>query len=244
MVTVRLVGGLGNQLFQYAYARTLPSAQLFDACNQYGCLLSKLNIKLPIVNSSEGRWISERSLRYDPSPEVDSICTLAGYWQCERYFQGISEEIKSEYTLRCSPSMGAQESFKRIEEEKNSTMLHIRRGDYLTWARERHGVLPVSYYQEAIKFVPNSHIFVFSDDPAWARNLSLPYPMTIVNHSPCEDLWLMSACKNAVIANSSFSWWGAWLGPDKKGTVVAPRQWFAKGNEDAQDIVPLRWNRI
>jgi hypothetical protein len=120
-------------------------------------------------------------------------------------------------------------------------MVHVRRGDYLTWAAQRHGVLPVSYYQEAARQFKDSHFFLFSDDPA----CSLPFPHTRISCTPHEDLHLMSLCKGAVIANSSLSWWSAWLGADKNGgKVVAPKQWFKTGNEDAQDIVPERWLRL
>jgi hypothetical protein len=103
-------------------------------------------------------------------------------------------------------------------------------------------VVVTNYIAERIE---NPHFFVFSDDQDWAHSLALPFVTTVVSHSPHEDLWLMSKCRHAVLANSSFSWWGAWLGPDKNGgIVVAPKQWFAQGNEDSADIVPERWTRI
>lgn len=241
-ITVNLQGGIGNTLFQYAYARTKPSAQLFDNCNQYRCHLGRFNTNLLYTTRPEGRWISERGLRYDPNPEVEDPCVLNGYYQCERYFINIETTIRREFTLRERPSALAEQFAKQIMETPNSVMLHVRRGDYLTWAKERHGTLPMEYYQNAAQKFVAPHLFVFSDDPSY--NLSLPYPTTRVSCMPHEDLWLMSLCNNAIIANSSFSWWGAWLGADKRGKVIAPKQWFARGNEDAADIVPARWTQI
>ena len=242
MITVNLQGGIGNTLFQYAYARTLTlcGVHLYNACNQYGCQLERFNIKLPFTKRPEGRWISERGLTYDQNPEVDNPCVLNGYWQCENYFRHIADSIKEEFTLKEEPSVQAKQHADEINKTKNSVMVHVRRGDYLTWARERHGVLPVEYYIQAAKYFTDPHFFLFSDDPS----CSMPFPHTRVSCLPHEDLWLMSKCKNAVIANSSFSWWGAWLGADATGTVIAPKKWFAKGNEDSRDIVPSRWTQI
>ena len=240
MITVNLQGGIGNTLFQYAYARALPNAQLYDACRQYGCHLTRFNTKLPFTTHPEGRWISERGLPYDPHPEIEDPSVQNGYWQCEKYFTHIAGELKKEFTLRDTPSASAQQCAKKIAEAPNSIMVHARRGDYLTWAKERHGVLPTEYYTQAAKHFTDPHFFLFSDDPSYT--ISLPH--TRISCLPHEDLWLMSLCKHAVIANSSFSWWGAWLGADTTGIVIAPKQWFTKGNEDARDIVPSRWIKI
>ena len=242
MITVNLQGGIGNTLFQYAYARTftLCGVQLFNNCTQYGCHLERFNTVLPFTVKPEGRWISERSLRYDPNPEVENPCVLNGYYQCEKYFHR-PDMLAQELTLRETPSARAQQFAEQIGVTPNSVMVHVRRGDYLTWAAQRHGALPMEYYLEAAKHFPNAHFFVFSDDSEY----NLPIPHIRVSCMPHEDLWLMSLCNNAIIANSSFSWWGAWLGADKTGgRVIAPQQWFAHGNSDAQDIVPERWLRV
>jgi hypothetical protein len=241
MITVNVCGGIGNTLFQYAYARTLPGiVRLLNNCTQYGCQLSRFNINLSFTSKPEGRWISEKGLPFDPSPEVEDPSIQNGYWQCDRYFSNIENEIRKEITLKEIPSNTARKYAEQILSSPNSVMLHIRHGDYLTWAKERHGVLPVEYYLKAIEHFTNPNVFLFSDDP----NCSVPVPHTRVYCAPHEDLWLMSKCRHAIIANSSFSWWGAWLGADKTGTVIAPKQWFAKGNEDARDIIPVRWIRI
>ena len=246
MIYVNLCGGIGNQLFQAAFARSLTlkyEVALLNSCTQYGCQISRFNINTPILPHPGWRWISERSLRYDPNPEVEENTILAGYYQAEMNFKNVESSIRSEFTLREPLSHAAKIAATLISGTPNSVMLHVRRGDYLTWAAQRHGVLPVGYYQEAAKQFANPHFFIFSDDDSYS--LPLPYPMTRIRCTPHEDLHLMSLCKHAIIANSSFSWWGAWLGADKHGGfVVAPKQWFRTGNADAQDIVPKRWTQI
>jgi hypothetical protein len=243
MLTVNTCGGLGNQLFQYAYARSLSdryNVSLTDACNQYGLQLNHFNITLPIIPHPGWRWIAERALRFDTNPEVEENSILAGYWQCEKYFSHIADVLKAELTLRNTPSASAQRFAEQISVTPNSVMVHVRRGDYLTWAAQRHGALPMHYYEGALSQFTNHNIFLFSDDPS----CPFPLPYTRVQCQPHEELWLMSKCKNAIIANSSFSWWGAWLGADKMGKVIAPKQWFRTGNEEAADIVPDRWLRL
>lgn len=244
MISVNLCGGLGNTLFQYAFARALSISRevaLLDSCTQYGCQLTRFNVKLPVLPHPGWRWIAERSLRYDPKPEIEDNSILAGYWQCERYFSSVEKELRQELTLSEPPSAAAQRYAEQITSTPNSVAVHVRRGDYLTWAAQRHGVLPVSYYQEAAAQFVQPTYFLFSDD----SDYTLPFTSTKVHCTPWEDLWLMSLCKHAIIANSSLSWWGAWLGADKAGgKVIAPRQWFRTGNEEAQDIVPERWLRL
>ena len=213
---------------------------LTDACNQYGLQLNHFNITLPIIPHPGWRWIAERSLRFDPFPEIEDNAIIAGYWQCEKYFSHIADVLKAELTLRDVPSVTAQRFADQISVTPNSVMVHVRRGDYLTWAAQRHGALPMDYYDRALSHFTNHNVFLFSDDPYCL----FPMPYTRVQCQPHEELWLMSKCKNAIIANSSFSWWGAWLGADKTGTVIAPKQWFRTGNEDAEDIVPDRWLRL
>ncbi len=251
MISIRLVGGLCNQMFQYAFGRSLQrhDVRYFDQCGQYGYQLGNFNTKVTMVAGPEGQPHSESTLLYDPSEQSPADpSALYGYWQCEKYFLNVESELRAELTLRNTPSPQAQQWADGIS-SVNSAFVHIRRGDYTTWAKESHGTLPYSYYLQAANHiaesVSNPHFFVFSDDTDWAtRRFRLPYPTTVLGNAPHEDLWLMSKCKHAVIANSSFSWWGAWLNPNKERVVVAPQQWFAQGNENARDICPARWLRI
>ncbi len=245
MITVRLVGGLGNQMFQYAYGRALMqkySVQFMNHCGQYGMSVDKFNTQIQINNTPEGPARSEKGLPYDSSEiTVADPSVLYGYWQCERYFLDVESELRQEFTLKepTSAAIGCS----------NSVAVHIRRGDYLTWAAECHGALPLDYYLKAAKHLAEGfqglRFFVFTDDQGWAQNnFRFPYPTSVIHTTPHEDLILFSKCRHAIIANSSFSWWGAWLGADKTGTVIAPKDWFRTKEYDSRDIVPERWLRI
>lgn len=252
MLTVRLVGGLGNQLFQYAYGRTLMrqhEVQFMNHCGQYGCSVDRFNTQVVYNEKPEGPARSEKGLTYDPSElVVQDPSVLYGYWQCEKYFLDVENALRLEFTLKEAPSDYAKGIAEQVEREQ-SVSLHIRRGDYLTWAREIHGLLPLDYYVRAANYLlerkKDLRFYVFSDDPEWAsHNFNFPYAKVVAHSSPHEDLWVMSKCKHSIVANSSFSWWGAWLGDRKDKITIAPQQWFAQGNENSKDIVPERWLRL
>ena len=136
----------------------------------------------------------------------------------------------------------------------DSVMVHVRRGDYvsLAAAAANHGTCTPEYYRAALDLlrqtVPAPTLFVFSDDPAWATaNLRFDVPTRYVSHNPPsepdQDLRLMSACRHAIIANSSFSWWGAWLGQGERRVVIAPSRWFADGRP-TPDLIPTDWRTL
>ena len=133
--------------------------------------------------------------------------------------------------------------------------LHIRRGDYVSNEKYNaaHGTCDLAYYARAADFIADRigtpTIYAFSDDPTWvAENLKLPYDVRYVDHNSAatnyEDLRLMAACQHHIIANSSFSWWGAWLNPSQDKLVAAPSQWFADPNKVNPDILPLAWYTV
>jgi hypothetical protein len=137
----------------------------------------------------------------------------------------------------------------------NAVSLHVRRGDYVSNpdSSRVHALCGMDYHQTAVRRIaevsPQPHLFVFSDDPEWAaRNLHLDHPMTIVTGNDTrhdyEDLHLMSLCKHHVVANSSFSWWGAWLNGNADKIVIAPARWFASGKFDTRDLFPSSWTTI
>lgn len=195
-----------------------------------------------------GRWKvrRERSPRYDPAV-LDSAdgTLLRGYWQSEKYFSDCAERIGRELEL-AQPLPAAHAALRERMRETASVSLHVRRGDYVTsrTAAAFHGELPMDYYQRAIDrirdVVAAPSFFIFSDDPAWCRE-HLDIPGCEVFHVSAElrsdgaqDLALMRGCRHHIIANSSFSWWGAWLagvGQPEHGQVIAPRQWFAHADD-------------
>ena len=183
---------------------------------------------------------------------------LVGYWQSEKYFQDIEGSLRKEFTLRAGIGAESEKVASQIR-SCDSVFLHVRRGDYVSDAaiRKVYDICSIEYYQAGVEYIkrriPGAHFFVFSDEPAWVReNLKLSVPFTVVDHNPpgdrnvpCrehEDLWLMSLCQHAIVANSSFSWWGAWLNPVKDRIVIAPKEWLR--TKDEPDRVPERWIRI
>ena len=178
---------------------------------------------------------------------------LSGFWQSEAYFADIRNELLNELTPSVMPSKKDQEVINQINSSV-AVSVHVRRGDYVTLksASAYHGLCSLDYYHAAIQHiaerVKNPTLFIFSDDPEWTRsNLTSSFPTYYVEHNNAEnafqDLRLMALCQHHIIANSSFSWWGAWLAERQDGVVVAPERWYA-GNRSTPDLIPARWTRI
>ena len=173
---------------------------------------------------------------------------LAGYWQSEKYFADQADAIRADFAFTDPLDEQNADAAAQIA-ASIAVAVHVRRGDYVTdpGARDFLGTLPLDYYSSAAELVrrraPDAHFFVFSDDPDWCRaHLRLGGPTTFVDHNEGRgalDLRLMTLCRHHVIANSSFSWWGAWLARPEGQIVVAPRRWGAAS--DAGDVVPDRW---
>lgn len=241
MITVKLLGGLGNQMFQAAYALALKekgyqvqldrSSLVEGTHREYS--LGYFGIEA--VQEATGPHDYERSLRYDsnhlcpPDPS-----TLIGYWQSEKYFANISEKVRT--VLK----------FQDFGPDLNAIAIHVRRQDYVD-LQHFHGMPGLDYYREGIAYIRkktgfNLPVRVFSDDHQWCVE-NLPSDFTIMNGgNKYEDLKLMAACDYHVIANSSYSWWGAWLSRDR--ITVAPKAWFSDPNVDYSDIMPERWVKM
>jgi hypothetical protein len=179
---------------------------------------------------------------------------LDGYWQSYSYFKDIEHIITQEFSVK-TPQMGKNKELAEQMARCNSVSLHIRRGDYVSNPRtnKMHGTCPLDYYYKCIQLVSQEikdlHFFIFSDDADWVRdNLNIDFPTVIVSHNGIEkdyeDIRLMSQCKHHIIANSTFSWWGAWLNPSKEKIVFAPKQWFADRRYDTRDLIPEGWKKI
>jgi hypothetical protein len=176
---------------------------------------------------------------------------LDGFWQFPDYFADCESVIRAELM----PTAGVHEvDYAMVNRVKdvNSISIHVRRDDYLTSARFI-GALPVAYYTSAIAWmvnrVENPHFFVFSDDPAWARaNILIGGPVDYIAHdvedSPFKDLHLMAQCHHHIIANSTFSWWAAWLSSSESPLVVAPMRWFAEVAPGNHSRLPTSWNAL
>jgi len=289
-VIARIEGGLGNQLFQYASARSLADRLGRDLVldlrglqknGDRGYMLDRYAIRatvataddlqnLPAWQSSRmGRLLSRASQRcpwwvsfpvfwpesfaYDARFErIPRPVYLVGYWQSEKYFAWNRGRILSDLSL-----VRQLEESSTLNAIRNTTSvsLHIRRGDYVTnpLAAKFHGLCDLSYYQAAVDGLvarfPELQVFAFSDDPEWVkRNLKLNVALHIMDVCSADeahiDLELMSNCRHHVIANSSFSWWGAWRSTSPNQVVYAPQRWFADANTDTSDVIPARWIQL
>jgi hypothetical protein len=296
MIIVRISGGLGNQLFQYAYGRSmaiknttelkLDISSLKNTERAFGLdvftikaslaepldykkvgivdvskqdFFSKIQKKLIELleenkPNNQKKIIREAGFTFNADlMEISGDHYVVGLWQSEKYFSSFRSDILSDLTLK-NPLSPAADHLKSDMVALNSVSIHIRRGDYVSNAHtnQKHGVCPPEYYARTIehitKHVSNPHFFVFSDDIAWVKeNLKLPSQTTYVSGSTTqahEELMLMSFCKHNIIANSSFSWWGAWLNQNPAKIVIAPKQWFATSTIETKDLIPLSWVQL
>jgi len=284
MFIVKLKGGLGNQLFQYALGKKLsvirnesfkldisgyvqriktdtPRKYSLDAFNIKADIASDLeikNIKYPFGIISKGwRFFSFKFLRIHNIGYIPSILSakkkyIDGYWQSYKYLGPIRNILLEEFTLRESIENKYKELLNQIN--NNSTSIHIRRGDLVSNAKTKaeYHTFGIEYYEEAIKIISketsNPTFFVFSDDIEWAKqNLKIDLPIVFVSNPQIKDyeeLIIMSRCKNNIIANSTFSFWSAWLNQNPNKIVIAPKQWTTKKTSDELDVLPKEWIQI
>jgi hypothetical protein len=197
----------------------------------------------------------ERHFHHDPAVArlPDDTC-LEGFWQSPRYFADVAKRVREEFRVRGELS-GRNAELAREIASCTAVSLHVRRGDYAADAATRayHGLCPLDYYRHAAAYVServrDPVFFLFSDDPDWTRaNLDLGARAIAVGHNGpddgAEDLRLLSLCRHHVIANSTFSWWGAWLCADPSKIVIAPERWFADPARDTSDLLPHGWTRL
>jgi hypothetical protein len=193
----------------------------------------------------------EMHFHFDPKFfDLPSHVYLIGYFQSERYFKPIEEELRKEFAFKTPPSRENEKLLEKIQDTQ-SVSLHVRRGDYALDPRvnRHHGLCDLKFYQNAIeeiaRRVDRPHFFVFSDDIPWVKNhLQIGFDAVYVTNNQgkksYEDLRLMSSCRHHIIANSSFSWWGAWLNPRADKIVFAPRKW-TNVKLDLSDLIPSGW---
>jgi hypothetical protein len=199
----------------------------------------------------QGRIYTERHFHYDPAfAALGGNTLLAGFFQSPRYFAGYEHQIRAAFDATAAMSGQALSTAAALAGD-DSVALHIRRGDYAGDAKARavHGMLADAYYERALalirRAVPDARLSIFSDDPAVAAEKAEAWHGTVVSGaSALEDLWLMSRCRHHIIANSSFSWWSAWLDDRPSGLTIAPRQWLSREKQLATylgDLIPEAW---
>ena len=196
-------------------------------------------------------FVVEPHFHYWPGiKNVARDCYLSGYWQTEKYFLDAAPVIRADFTFKSALTGGNADLAEQIS-GGNSVSLHVRRGDYASNPKTTatHGLCSLDYYRSAVRYVServeNPIFFVFSDDLDWVKaNLKVDFPCQYVDHNygdkSYNDMHLMSLCRHQIIANSSFSWWGAWLNANPDKIVVAPKKWFVNENNTA-DLLPQGW---
>lgn len=292
MLVMNVLGGLGNQMFQYAAGRAVASrlsqplkldisdfrnyrlhngfelTRVFSGAMdmatredmravlgwQSAAVVRRILLRPSMAGLRGAGFILEPHFHYWPG--INSVpvnAYLIGYWQSEKYFKDFESDIRARFAFRLPLS----DSQKRLVDDMvstNAVSVHVRRGDYVGNKKTNavHGVCSIGYYKAAFQYfqerLVNPVFYIFSDDMEWVReNISFAAGMRYVEgnkglDSHC-DMRLMSVCRHHIIANSSFSWWGAWLNPDPGKMVVAPKRWFANQN-DTRDICPAGWVRF
>ena len=259
------MGRLANQMFQYAslkgIARNIGTdimipnhtqvvndgignmlrTELFDSFN--------LKVNIGLLNNGNSPVVQERFFHFDE--DLFKMCpdhvSLQGYFQSEKYFKHIESEIREDFTFKKEVLGPCKEMISSID---NPIALHVRRTDYVTNSAN-HPPCTLDYYKAALEhFDSDRNIIVFSDDSAWCQEQELFSDdrfMISENTDNRVDLCLMSLCDDFVIANSTFSWWGAWLSTNQNKKVIAPIQWFGTGytkEHDTKDLIPDGWTRI
>ncbi len=267
MVIVKLMGGLGNQLFQYALGKNLAvlnntklklDLSYFQENTERKYRLDKFLTKAEFATPDEvasAVEICEQNLSFDPYLlQRSGDIYLRGYWQSELYFKNIEHLLRTELVLKNEISLQSKVVFDQIN-RVSSVAIHVRRGDYVSnkVTNAYLGLCPLEYYQYAVrelrKDLTDLHFFIFTDDPEWVASVPFFQDLSAVIirdnlEKEWEDLHLMSACNNFIIANSSFSWWGAWLAPKQDKIVYAPDKWFQNPDASSIDIIPARWRRL
>jgi len=289
-IIIRLAGGLGNQLYLYAFGRSLSLRTgrpllletrntTRDKFRKYE--LSVFNIQAQRVDLLT-QWCTRWAASYSSGKLFRTICPLAwnyeiirdkeagfapphldtdtgtlvieGYWQSYKYFEPYQDVIRSELTFRTAPSEQNRRMIAEIESVE-AVAVHVRRGDYLTNPNNASlGTCSLDYYRKANTYI-NEHstkpcFFIFTDDPEWARdNLTFfSGPTSVIDHNlgkdDFEDFRLITRCKHFIIANSSFSWWGAWLAPFPDKIIIAPKVWFTRDKFPPDDRIPPGWIRL
>jgi hypothetical protein len=284
MKIIRFIGGLGNQMFQYAFYKTLQkkhsdirvdlSAYKIDKSHNGYELEHIFNVKLRKVSGivsdaydiNNRKWLPRKIRkifglnRYHKNEHTDFVFDplilsnsesryFSGFWQNEMYFKDIASEIKDNFQFLPLTDPQNLEALQQIK-QSNSVSIHIRRGDYVDHP-SFGGLCDKHYYQQAIELInsktEDAKFFIFSNDIDWCKaTLDIPSAEFIswnTGSNSYIDMQLMSECKHNIIANSSFSWWAAWLNSNPSKIVVGPAKWI-HGDYNTSTLLPKSWIRL
>lgn len=292
MVIIRLKGGMGNQMFQYAFGRRIAQQLNTELRIDLSLLLDRArgeehvyrDYDLTIFKVPHQFVVSPTILRLLYKTKSSKVCKLTrewlakgkhyvkephfevveqllkqpspntiyeGWWQSERYFSDISEDIKNVFTF-VHPLLKKSEDLMQQIKNTKAICLNVRRTDFLKV--DNLNTTNKDYFFRAAdamaEKVKKPHFFIFSDDIAWCRtHLKLNYPTTVVGHEHKGEKFgnymrLMKACQHFIIPNSSFAWWAVWLNEHQDKIVIAPKNWFNQKEHDTSDLVPKEWIRM
>ena len=273
------LGRLGNQMFEYAAVRgiaakheykwSIPPFHLTGIENYslHKCFKLESVKEQNLQVRDDFSYVQERSFHFDEElfNECPDNVSLHGFFQSEKYFKHISDEIRKDFTFHDEHLTPCNEFMGDLKDQQ-PIMLHVRRGDpnlvdprgfkwSYTQCGDQHPVQPIEYYERALsEFDDNQPVIVFSDSPEWVKEQEFFSSDRFLvsepqekygdgSYTPYSDLCLMSLCSHAIIANSSLSWWGAWLISNKSKKVIAPKMWFgpAYADKNTKDLYCPDW---
>lgn len=291
MIIVKISGGLGNQLFQYAFGKYIASQlntkvlydiqtiKNFNHFTPRSIGLTFFECQIEIASKNEIKkmklfthgfmerierkiaksypflfskyFVEQSSHTITNSRYLRDNCYYDGYWQSYKYLEPLISVLRNEIRLKPASQEQKTDLINEIENSQ-SVSIHIRRGDYITIKKNYNlfGICSKKYYTDAIQYIEgkinNPIFYIFSDDLSWAKeNFNGSQYIFVKGNIPAEDLYLMSRCKYNIIANSSFSWWGAWLNTNSDKLVIAPAQWYnPKLKITTNNLIPETWIQI
>ena len=292
MIVVKFMGGLGNQMFQYAFGKALSNKYKEDLFYDFDffsdvksgkdkistareyelSIFNNISVK-KADNATKQKIIGNKYLnfiryklglplnhfyqetKFSYNDEVDKLSFpvyLLGYWQSQKYFINISDSLRNDFQFNYENiSIENSRVLEDIRNNHSSVSIHIRRGDYL---KLPYLLSSLDYYRDSIDIINrkinNPYYYLFSDDPMWVKDNICPLVKnsTLIDWNSNEDSWidmmLMSNCHHHIIANSSFSWWAAWLDSNSQKEVIAPKKWFGNEDIDTSDLFPDGWTTL
>lgn len=257
-VSTRLMGGLGNMMFQIATAYSIAlrdnkemicdTRDMMAPHKPYTFYLDNIFRKVKWTDSTiNQRYLGEEGFQYVPIPNFTGNVKLIGHFQSEKYFINYKNEILDLFEIDDKTKNNLLKKYNDIINQ-DTCSLHVRRGDYIGLPNH-HPTQSIDYYKNAVKIIgEDKHYLIFSDDIKWCEeNFDfIENKVFISNNLDYEDLYLMSMCKNNIIANSTFSWWGAWLNKNENKQVIIPNKWFgvAYSSFKTDDLYCNNWIKI
>jgi hypothetical protein len=266
MIISKIAGGLGNQMFQYAFGRHLSNKlntdyrQEISFYDNQGVVVRQFalnkfkntKINLDLKNISEQIYLvnepqSFQNINLDPKFGY----FIDGYWQNENYFIETEDIIRQDFAIDEELKNSLYQKYPELTYRTIS--LHVRRSDYIHMGKNKDVsneyfiIQPIEYYEKALEIIDEyDYLFIISDDIEWCKNnLRFNNMIFIESNDDIVDLYIMSLCKHNINANSSFSWWSAWLNNNKDKKVVAPINWFGpKIPGNSLNIIPESWIKI